>query len=418
MKLVVHDYGGYAFIVELSRVLAGRGHEVLHLHAAFNPTPKGTLQELDTDPSGLTIQGIQLDRPFRKYNFVQRFFQERKYGRRLADEVADYMPDVVLSANAPLDSQITLQHACRSRSIPFIYWVQDLIGVAMTRILADQYGMLGNMIGWRYMELERRMLRRSEVVILIHDLFLPWMRKWDVNPDQLRVIPNWAPLGSLSPTSKENPWARRHDLQNKFTFMYSGTLGLKHDPEPLYDLARYYENDPEICIAVVSEGPGAEKLQAVLDEKAQSNLKLFPFQPMREYPLVLGSADVLIGLLNEGAGGYSIPSKILSYFCAEKPLLLAMPLENPAAQLAQSIRAGLVVEPDDGVGFLEAAERMRNNIEMRTEMGKNARAFAERTFDIDKIADEFEQVLQINYGQSARQNRGSADAMRGKTQNG
>jgi glycosyltransferase involved in cell wall biosynthesis len=415
MRLVMHDYGGYAFIVELSRVLANRGHEVLHLHAAFNPTPKGTLQELDTDPAGLTIRGVQLDRPFRKYNFVQRFFQEREYGRRLADEVSAYKPDLVLSANAPLDSQVALQNACRRHSIPFIYWVQDLIGVAMTRILSDQYGPIGSLIAWRYMQLERRMLRRSEVVVLSHELFIPWMRKWNVDPDKLKVIPNWAPLGSLPPTVKDNSWARRHDLQDKFTFLYSGTLGLKHDPERLFDLARYYENESEVRIVVVSQGPGAEKLQIMKNEAAQTNLKLIPFQPMRDYSLVLGSADVLIGLLNEDAGEYSVPSKILSYFCAQRPLLLAMPPQNPAAQLVQSSRAGLVVAPDDKPGFFEAAERLRNDIGLRSTMGKNARIHAEQAFDMQRIADTFENVLQTDIKRPDKQDLGTMDAVHGKT---
>lgn len=394
MRLLVHDYGGYAFIVQLSRELARRGHEVLHLHAAFNPTPKGTLQELDTDPPALTIRGIQLNRPFRKYSFVKRFFQEREYGRRLADEVAAYMPDAVISANAPLDSQAALQHACRSRSIPFVFWVQDLIGLAMTRILADQYGIAGGLIGWRYTELERRMLRRSDAVILIHDLFLPWMREWNVNPERLKVIQNWAPIGSLPHTKKDNLWARKHGLQDKFTFLYSGTLGLKHNPERLFDLALFYENELEIRVVVVSEGPGADQLKHAIDEAPQSNLKMIPFQPMGVYPEVLGSADVLIGLLSEDAGEYSVPSKILSYFCAQKPLLLAMPPENPAAQLVRSIGAGLVLEPGEKAGFLEAAERLRNGAEMRSMMGKNARIYAEQAFDIEEIADTFERTFQ------------------------
>ena len=34
MKIIVHDYAGHPFQVQLSRRLASRGHEVLHLYCA------------------------------------------------------------------------------------------------------------------------------------------------------------------------------------------------------------------------------------------------------------------------------------------------------------------------------------------------------------------------------------------------
>jgi colanic acid biosynthesis glycosyl transferase WcaI len=43
MKLVVHDYCGHPFQVQLSRNLAMRGHDVTHIYFADDPGPKGAL---------------------------------------------------------------------------------------------------------------------------------------------------------------------------------------------------------------------------------------------------------------------------------------------------------------------------------------------------------------------------------------
>jgi len=41
MRLLIHDYAGHPFQVQLSRELARRNHEVLHLYAGYNVTPHG-----------------------------------------------------------------------------------------------------------------------------------------------------------------------------------------------------------------------------------------------------------------------------------------------------------------------------------------------------------------------------------------
>jgi glycosyltransferase involved in cell wall biosynthesis len=57
--------------------------------------------------------------------------------------------------------------------------------------------------------------------------------------------------------------------------------------------------------------------------------------------------------------------------------------------------AGIVVGPYDRAGFAAAANRLRDNPELRKRLGANARAYAVRTFDIINITDSFEQILRM-----------------------
>jgi glycosyltransferase involved in cell wall biosynthesis len=74
-------------------------------------------------------------------------------------------------------------------------------------------------------------------------------------------------------------------------------------------------------------------------------------------------------------------------------MLLAIPDGNLAARIVQQERTGLVVDPGDLDAFVEAAKRLKASPTERAEMGARARAYAERTFDIDGIARQFEAVL-------------------------
>ncbi|HLA64378.1 MAG TPA: hypothetical protein VK610_08105, partial [Rhodothermales bacterium] len=89
----------------------------------------------------------------------------------------------------------------------------------------------------------------------------------------------------------------------------------------------------------------------------------------------------------------SVPSKVLSYLCAARPLLTAMPLENLASRIVAREGAGVVVAPDDLEGFVVGGRRLLDDATARTTMGANARAYAERAFAIDAITDRFEAVL-------------------------
>ena len=47
MRIIVHDYAGHPFEVQLSRELAARGHDVLHLYCGSTHTPRGDLARSD-----------------------------------------------------------------------------------------------------------------------------------------------------------------------------------------------------------------------------------------------------------------------------------------------------------------------------------------------------------------------------------
>ena len=120
---------------------------------------------------------------------------------------------------------------------------------------------------------------------------------------------------------------------------------------------------------------------------------MLPFQPYVALPDVMASADVLVALLEPAAGVFSVPSKVLSYMCAGRALLLAVPADNLAAKIVRRSESGVVIDPVDRDAFLQAAEQLRTEPEMRAAMAANAIKYAMRTFDIGAVGDRFEAVL-------------------------
>jgi colanic acid biosynthesis glycosyl transferase WcaI len=388
MNLLIHDFGGYAFSQQLARQLS-QTHTVHYLYSASQLVQRCNAENT---PS-FTSVAVNAGRELQKYNLVQRLLWEREYGRQVGAYIRRLKPDVVISANTPLDSQVAIQSACKETGTRFIFWFQDAIGLAMDAILRKKIPVLGGFLGSYYQRMERKLLLNSQSVILISPSFEPLMLKWGIT--RTTVIPNWAPLEEIPVLSKQNNWSRQHGLDETINLMYSGILGYKHSPELFIALAQHFAGDPRVRVVVISEGGGADWLRAKQIDLKISNLVLLPFQPTGVYPQVLACADVLLSIINTDAARYSIPSKVLTYLCAGRSLLLSMPRKNDAAVIVEFAGAGLVNEPGDIPGWLEKADRLVNDQSTRQQMGLDARTFAETNFNLDMIVNKFDAIFSI-----------------------
>ena len=119
------------------------------------------------------------------------------------------------------------------------------------------------------------------------------------------------------------------------------------------------------------------------------NLVLLDYQPYESLPDVLASADVLVAVLEPDAGRFSVPSKVLNYLCAGRPVLGVMPVENEAAATLLTSGAGVVVDYHDDYRDASLSSLRRNRGLRWVRLG----ALRRRTFDIAAIAARFESVL-------------------------
>jgi colanic acid biosynthesis glycosyl transferase WcaI len=386
MRIVVHDYGAYPFQTQLSRELTARGHNVLHLHAAG--WPRGPIQRRTDDAPTFTVEAINIGEPFRGRRSPRRLLQELRYGRLLSHRIAAFDPDVVVSANAPLDVQAAALAQAHRRDAGFIFWIQDIHSIAIHRILARRQAIASRLLAARFSRLERRLLRASDAIVAITDDFLPILSQWGVPRERTSIVENWAPLDEVAPLLKANKWSAEHGLTEMPVFLYAGTLGLKHNPAMLLALA---EGLPSARVVVISEGTGAQWLRR--HATGAQNLLILPFQPLERLREVFASADVLVAILEPDAGVFSVPSKVYTYLAASRPILGAIPEPNLAARTINYVGAGRVVEPGDVQGFLTAARALLDDPKGRALAGAAGRGYAESAFEIGGIADRFEAIM-------------------------
>ena len=233
-------------------------------------------------------------------------------------------------------------------------------------------------------------------MVAIGEEFRLAYERWGLDTGHVSVIPNWAPLAEIVPRPRGNAWAAAHLPPGpELRLLYAGTLGRKHNPLLLADLLRSaLAAGLPVRLIVASEGDGIEMLRADLHQGPELPVTLLPFQPAADLPDMLGSADVLVTILEPEASRFSIPSKVLSSLAAGRPLLGLMPEDNPAA--ADILEARGYVGPPTESGVAGAVAWLRNLYQdpaAADELGDRGRALAESRFGIVPIADQFEEVL-------------------------
>jgi glycosyltransferase involved in cell wall biosynthesis len=284
--------------------------------------------------------------------------------------------------------------------VPWVLWHQDIWSAAMGDEARRRWPQpLAGAVARGFDRLEAWCARRASRVVAIGDEFTKVYPRWGVDSARVAVIPNWAPLNDIVPTERDGaqadvvfgPERRPESLR----LLYAGSLGRKHNPLLLVELLRAVRRaGVDAVLSVVSEGEAAADVQAAADADPDLPLRVLPFQPSEQLAATLGSADILVALLEPEATAFSIPSKVLSYMAAGRPIIGLMPDTNPAAVDITDC-GGFVAEPT--VIGVEAVAKwiasVADSPDVRATIGRSTRKLAEDRFDPDRITDRFEAVL-------------------------
>lgn len=390
LEFLVHDFSGHPFQAELSRELASRGHVVVHAFCGGVTTGKGNLESTPTDPATLSFVDVS-SASFERYSTLGRLRSEYRYGRRLAALARELRPAIVISSNAPLISQTLLWRTCSRVGSTRIFWLQDFLGRGVRLVLSRRNAVVGATLGRAFEAIETKLLRRSDGVLVIADDFLTELHHRHVDVPTL-VVENWAPLDEIRVGSRPNAWSTSMGLDGFRVALYSGTLGLKHDPDHLVGVARRLDPATERLV-VISEGLGREHLERAQEAGGLESLVLCDFVPYAALNDVFSTADVCIVLLEQDAGTFSVPSKVLSYLAAGRTVVGAMPAENLATRTIERAGAGVVVAPGSYEEFADAVVELLRDPSATASCGAAARVYAETAFDAAAIAERVDQFV-------------------------
>lgn len=393
-SISIIDFANYPFIRRFAGHLNHK-HPCAYLyHSGFQSPNQGQKKEAPWE------YPVDTGGVFAKQNLIKRWFQERHWASAAVAVLDDLKPSLVIVANAPLEVVRVIQRWSEQRSTPFVYWMQDVHSYAIADALRRKLPVAGALVALYYRRLESQLLRASDRILLIADDHRRVLEDLEVPLDRARVLPNWSTIEDIPDVesetglkAREQSWRAQHGLVGKRLLMYSGTLGLKHDPSMFVELAKACAADSSIGVVIISSGPDAEQLRVHASEQNLENLYVFPFVDYSMISTTLQAAEILLAILEPEAARFSVPSKILTYACAGRPVVVAMSTDNAAARLIGDVGFGTVTPAGDTDAFVAAVRTLLDKPESAKEFGRRGRKYAEANFTMSVIEERFVAML-------------------------
>ncbi len=298
--------------------------------------------------------------------------------------------DVIFVMSPPLTIGLTAFVLGLLKRIPFCYNLQDIWPEVAVKL-----GMLrGRRLIAFFEAMEKFIYRHSRRIFAISDEFKANLTAKGVSADKIEVIPNFTDTDFIKPMEKANSFSLANGFADKFTVLYAGNVGLSQGLEVILDAAEQLKDRNEIVFAIVGEGSCRDELIADARRRGLQNVKLLPFQPESDVPMVYAAADVALIPLRHGITENSVPCKTYSIMAAAKPYIAGVDEGSTVWKLTDQVGCGVCVEPENGRALAEAVLKLQADAKARNRMGEKGRQFVEHNFAREAITDRYRAALE------------------------
>jgi colanic acid biosynthesis glycosyl transferase WcaI len=385
------------FNTDLCKYLVSQGHEVTAV-VGFPSYPQWRVREeyrgkwyAEEDHDGVRVIRVR--------QYVPQ--QPRAIGRVLFDtsfSVAALLaalrlkrPDVILAACSPLQIGVTAAALGWLWRRPFVFHIQDLLPESATEV-----GLLTNR---RIIKLTGKVAdvvyRRAAAVSAIGHGFIASLRRRGVPDDKLVYLPNWVDVNKFDDSVNGGAWRAGQSIPpDAFVAMYIGNFGFKQDMSVVGRAAEALRHESGITFVLVGEGSDRPKVTALAESLNLSNLQLLEVQPAADLPAMAAAADIFLVHQSPDVIEMVVPSKLLTYGAAGRPIVVAGNPASEGARFVQEGRCGHVVAPESPMDLAKVVKDMSADRACCRELGVRAREYVAANFGRQKVLAKLEVTLE------------------------
>jgi len=293
--------------------------------------------------------------------------------------------DVVIASSPTLFSALSAWVMARVKRVPFVLEVRDLWPEAIVDLGLMRPGPAVNML----QALAHFLYRQAARVVVVTEAFADRLAATGVPRRKLAVIPNGADTHLFSPQCDGRSTRAALDLDGRFVVAYVGSHGLSHGLGAVLDAAAV---QPEVAFLLVGDGADRDRLVSERDRRHLRNVVMRPSVPKDQVPGLYAAADAcLVPLRDVPLFETFVPSKLFEVLAAGRPVIGAV--RGEARNILARSGGALLVDPERGDQLAEAVRRLRGDPQLRMELGRRGRAFAEQHYDRDALAGRYLDLL-------------------------
>jgi len=391
---IYHDPEPIPKTGELARELQRRGHDVTVV-TAFPHYPSGQLYPgYRLRPwSWETREGVRVLRTYiYPYHGTRSSLRMVNYATWMISSMAAAFLaprcDVIYVWHPPLTVGVTAWVVSKLKRARFVYDVQDLWPES-----AEASGLLrpGRLVSLMH-RLADWVYARADRLLVVSAEAARYLEERGVDRTKVRVARHWIDDTAFELPPGSADVRAQLGLEGRFVVLFAGNLGLVQGLETVIDAAERLRGS-NVTIVLVGDGVDRERLERDAQRRGLTNVVFAGRHSASAMPDFYRAADALLVHLRPSViAGLAIPTKVLAYLAAGKPIVCAVP--GATADLIREAGAGPVAPPGDPDALATAIRELHEITPAeRLALGESGRRYLAARFQRQEVIGEYEQEL-------------------------
>jgi colanic acid biosynthesis glycosyl transferase WcaI len=377
---------------ELAEELASRGHRVVAVTAwpQHNPSneAKGMSLKVFSVEKGVILIRVKT-LPLHNNNFIARGISQLLLPYLFWIKIRKFVnekPDVVFLYSPPLPLTILGVKIKKKYGARFVLNIQDIfpqnaidLGIMKSKIAIKLFECIEKK-AYQYADKMTSHTQSSRKYLI---------KEKKVSEEKVYYIPNWIDIKKYSNLQRRNVFRIKYELENKFIFLFPGTIGPSQGLDIIISLANSIKkllND--VCFLIVGGGIEKDRLRKRTEQYSLENVVFQPFVSQEDYPSLVKDADVGIVCLSNMNKTPVIPGKILGFMAASIPVVAFLNRESDGHALIKSAQCGYSTLSDAPLEEMKKLiVKIYNEKEKLKQYGKNGFRYVSTHFAKETCID-------------------------------
>lgn len=255
-------------------------------------------------------------------------------------------------------------------------------------------GVMKNKLMIKIMEhIEKESYKNADYITVLSEGGIDYVVKKGGNPNKIKHIYNGVLLSDFEKYLTKKDFKKKERVENKILLSYAGILSPFQGVDNILDAAKKLSNYEDLIFYIVGDGMIKNHLEQRIGDEKITNVKLLPLQPREEYFNIIRSSDISIVSLDSRMKAPCLPGKLINLLAVKQPILASVPSDSEAAYVIQKAKCGIVTESGNIEEFEKAILKMKDNPELRKDLGENGRKFLEEEMNLEKNVAIYEHIF-------------------------
>lgn len=276
------------------------------------------------------------------------------------------------------------------RKVPFVYDINDIWPDTL-----EATGMLKNRLLLRFINFWCQITYSfADHITVLSEGFKKKLIERNVACKKLSVIYHWSRDKCLDGQSIENTIKDKFP-SDKFHFLFAGNIGTAQSLYNVIDAFSDLEDEfPIIQFSILGGGSELGRLKKYTRKNGYKNTRFLDRVSSAEVAKYLACANVLlVHLKDDPLFKVTIPSKIIGYHFAGKPILLG--LKGDAEELINLSEAGFTFEPDNKEDLkIKVREIVQLSHKNLYDIGRKGRKYYDLNFTLEGNTKKYISIFQ------------------------